>query len=142
MKFERVLCFVVTICVVSAAGCAPIRSQRKIFNPPENSYKSASFELSYEGESQKVDGAFITQAFFESSGVAPMIGRLFLPEEHGPNSEPVAILSHRCWEERFGSDPMVIGKIIQVDGRLRAIVGIMPKDIDVPPGAEIWLPEL
>src|SRR4029079_14876295 len=52
----------------------------------------------------------------------------------------VAILSHALWEQRFGSDQRVIGRMIKLDGVSKQVVGVVAKGFDYPSGRRVWLP--
>jgi predicted permease len=83
-----------------------------------------------------------THGFLGVLGVGPALGRFFTPEEDTPSGPPVAVLSYGAWMRRFGGSPAVLGKTITLDGAVRTIVGVMPKDL-VLPGTftcEAWLP--
>jgi putative ABC transport system permease protein len=83
----------------------------------------------------------VSANFFGTVGVAPTLGRDFLPEDAGPSSAEVAILGHALWERRFGADPGVIGSVIGIDGAAATVVGVLPAGfefgLDSP---ELWLP--
>lgn len=80
----------------------------------------------------RVEGALTTPGLFAFLGVRPVLGRGFLPEESDPGRGDVALLSHRLWRERFGGDPGVVGRTIQVDGAPRTVVGVMPESFAFP----------
>src|ERR1041385_9290005 len=67
-----------------------------------------------------------TADFFPMLGVAPALGRVFQPEEFQPGSDNVIVLSNRFWTRRFGSDPNIVGRKIQLDGKTVEVVGVMP----------------
>src|SRR6266446_3221758 len=95
-----------------------------------NSFGSANFE----GRSgpialRKVSA---TDNFFEIFGVAPYLGRTFAPGEDQPGKNDVAILSHEVWRQQFGSQHEAVGKIIKLDGRPYAILGVMPAGFRFP----------
>jgi putative ABC transport system permease protein len=73
-----------------------------------------------------------TQDFFPLMGVAPALGRVFKPEEYEPGVDNVIVLSDRFWARRFGSDPSIIGRKIQLDGKTVEIVGVMPPGFEHP----------
>ncbi|HKU77126.1 MAG TPA: ABC transporter permease, partial [Pyrinomonadaceae bacterium] len=84
-----------------------------------------------------------TADFFPMMGVAPAHGRVFKPEEFEPGVNNVIVLSDRSWTQRFGSDPNVIGRKIQLDGKTVEIVGVMPPGFDHPMlwgRIDIWQP--
>nr|MBA3442546.1 ABC transporter permease [Pyrinomonadaceae bacterium] len=93
-----------------------------------------------DNEPERVARASVNASFFPLLGVGPAMGRLFLPEEDHPGRDPVAIVSHGLWQRRFGSDPNLIGKRIDVSGRSASVVGIMPAGYEFPEETELWMP--
>jgi putative ABC transport system permease protein len=71
-------------------------------------------------------------------GVRPQAGRDFLPQEDQPGQDRVAVLSHRLWIRRFGSDPGIVGKNIQIDNQNFSVIGILNEEF--PVGTDVWLP--
>ena len=59
-------------------------------------------------------------------GVPPMLGRTFLTEEEDAGRDRVVVLSHGLWTRRYGADPAIVGKTIQIDGKTHVVVGVMP----------------
>jgi len=92
------------------------------------------------GEPERVRAAVVTEQFFDVLGVQPMLGRSFLEGEDRDGAEPVAVLGHGLWQQSFGSDPSVVGRVVEMDGVMRRVVGVMPDGIDVPSEASLWLP--
>ena len=68
------------------------------------------------------------------------MGRAFLPEEEEVGKDQSIILGHALWEQRYASDPNILGKNIKVDGKSYTVVGVMAKGFDYPMPAEAWLP--
>jgi putative ABC transport system permease protein len=84
-----------------------------------------------------------TADFFPMMGVAPARGRVFKPEEFEPGADNVVVLSDRFWSRRFGSDPNIVGRTIQLDGKTVEIVGVMPPGFEHPilwGPMDIWQP--
>jgi len=89
-------------------------------------------------EPERVTGFRVTPEFFRTLGERPALGRAFTDEEgHEGNTDRV-ILSHPLWMRRFGGDPGVIGRTVQLNGVKHTIVGVMGEDFIFPPGAELW----
>lgn len=78
------------------------------------------------GASERVIVMAVTSNFLDTLGVAPAVGRGFLPEEETPGRDHVAIISHSLWQERFAGDLNLLGKPITIDGEAYSIVGIAP----------------
>ena len=73
-------------------------------------------------------GLRVTRNFFDTLGIAPALGRGFLPEEDRPNNWHVALLSYAYWMRRFGGNPSAVGKTLLFDGVPFQIVGVLPRD--------------
>jgi putative ABC transport system permease protein len=110
--------------------------------PPANSYTLERAVLTGSGTSETIQIASVTDAFFPATKSRALLGRLFAPEEHKPASQPVAVLRRELWQRRFGSDPGIIGRTIELNGRPYTVVGVMPQGFDVPQGAEMWIPKV
>ncbi len=70
----------------------------------------------------------------------PVLGRIFTDDEE-TRKEPLIVLSHGAWQRRFGGDPGVIGRVVQLDGEPYTVIGVMPARF--PPtflAAELWTP--
>ncbi len=90
---------------------------------------------------ERLAGARITSGLFPALGVPPMLGRNFTRDEEiaGRDLDQV-IVSERLWRTRLGGTPAVLGRTIRVNGRTRAIVGVMPKDFRFPETEDFWIP--
>lgn len=90
------------------------------------------------GEPEQVLTRMTTANFFSLLGASAQLGRTYLP---GEDAADVAVLSHRLWQRRFGGDPGVIGRAIDVDGQPLTVVGVMPADFrSVGMRPELWVP--
>ncbi|MGH9667776.1 MAG: ABC transporter permease, partial [Bryobacteraceae bacterium] len=73
-------------------------------------------------------------------GQKPAAGRDFTPEDVRPGATPVAILTYPLWEDRYGKDPSLIGKIVRVDEVPTAVIGVTPPGVILAGGNDLWLP--
>jgi putative ABC transport system permease protein len=89
-------------------------------------------------EPERVPRAGVTSGFFAVLGVQPALGRAFVPEDDKPDTVTVAIISHGLWKRRFGSDPGIIGKQVQISARQITILGVMPPGFEFPEQTQIW----
>jgi len=103
-------------------------------------YAWDEINLTGDREAQKVQDFQVTANFFAMIGVQPLMGGTFLPEEEEPGRDQEIILSYGLWEQRYGSDPNVLKRIIKVNGKSFHVVGVMKKGFDFPMPAEAWIP--
>jgi len=76
--------------------------------------------------------AEIAGNFLPTFGIAPVLGRNFLPEEDLPHGPRVALLSYGLWRTRFNQDPNVLNQTIHIDGHPTRIVGVLPANFEMP----------
>jgi predicted permease len=101
---------------------------------------SSGFNLTGQGDPQRVTTAYATSNFFSMLGLRPIVGRFFAPTEDKPNAAPVVVLSHDLWQSAFHSDPAVIGHVINLDGQGYAVLGVAPDEIRLVAQADLWMP--
>ncbi len=75
---------------------------------------------------EQVKAIHVTSEYFAVFGVAPALGRAFLPQEDQPGGPKAAVLSHDLWVTHFGSDPSVIGKPVVLGAMPYTVVGVLP----------------
>ena len=106
--------------------------------------RSDTFTLTGDDNPERVRGSRMTASLMPLLGVAPRLGRNFTPAEDLDGTAGVAILSDGLWRRRFGADESVLGRLIQIDGESRTIVGVMPRGASLPgPLAgddDLWMP--
>jgi putative ABC transport system permease protein len=91
-------------------------------------------------DAERVAGAEISWNLFQTLGVQPARGRLFLPGEDGRAPARIVLLSDVLWRRRYGADTAIVGKAITVDGSPYTVVGIMPAGFRFPDRGEMWVP--
>lgn len=84
--------------------------------------------LVIDGRAELAEGFTASGNYFSVLGVRPLAGRLFVPDDDRPDAPPVAVISARYWQSRFGRDPAVIGKVIHASGVPVTIVGVTPPE--------------
>ncbi|HEX5734752.1 MAG TPA: ABC transporter permease [Blastocatellia bacterium] len=82
----------------------------------------------------------VTPETFALFRVSPILGRTFTDEETLPGRFRVAVLGQAMWQSRFGSDPNVLGRTIDLNGAPYTIIGVMPEGFSFPNRAELWRP--
>ena len=103
--------------------------------------------LTGDGEPERVAYGSVTANVFSVLGVAPIMGRVFTPQEDVPNGPRVVILGYGLWQRRYGGDPGIVGRAIQINGSAYEIVGVMPADFVLPTDFQnpapstLWIPD-
>lgn len=110
---------------VSAPNMADIAKETKIFQQT-GYYRFAEFNITEGNRPESIDGIKASAGLLPIFGIQPLMGRWFTPNESRPGHEQVAILGHKLWLERYGADPAILGKTIDLDERRYTIVGVMP----------------
>jgi hypothetical protein len=96
-------------------------------------YQSRSIVLNGVGEPVRLAGARVTANFFHVLGVTPVVGRGFLDGEDEVGAPAVAVLGYGLWQGRFGGDPAIVGRIIQLNGVPTTVLGVLPAGFDFGP---------
>ncbi|HKX32999.1 MAG TPA: ABC transporter permease, partial [Blastocatellia bacterium] len=126
--------------VVSAANFLDWRDQNRVFEQMA-AQSGASFNLSGTDRPQELQGWRVSTAYFNLLGVTTALGRTFTREEEDPGRDHVVVLSHRIWQQRFGADPGLIGRMISLNGESYQVVGVLQPGSNFDRGyAEIWVP--
>lgn len=107
----------------SFAGVATFRTEEAHLGDPADA-------------SAPVRGLGVSGAFFQTIGFAPRVGREFDSTELATGEPPVVILGDALWRTRFGADPGIVGRPVQLDGKTRLVVGVMPDDYRFPPAMD------
>jgi putative ABC transport system permease protein len=104
----------------------------------------SAFAVSEPGQpAERIGGTTVSEDFFATFGVAPMIGRAFTPEEFQAGRNNVVILSHAFWQQRHGGAADIVGRTMRLDGELVTVVGVMPPAFDYRMlwgGTAFWRP--
>ena len=84
----------------------------------------------------------VSDGFFRTLGVAPVLGRDFYSGEDQPSAPRTVILAYGTWQTRFGGAREVLGRTVVLDGNAAVVVGVLPKDFHFAPvgPAEYWMP--
>jgi putative ABC transport system permease protein len=95
-------------------------------------YHDGDFILTQHGEPARVTGVIATSDLLPLLGVAPMLGRGFVPDEDKPSASRVVVLSHSMFEKYFNSDETILNQPITLDGKPFIVVGVMPRGFQFP----------
>jgi putative ABC transport system permease protein len=97
-----------------------------------------TFTLTGIGDPERIRATAVTASLFRALGVRPLIGTLFDDKDE---TSPLVVLSEGLWRQRFGGDPDIAGRIIQLDGTPRTVTGVVADAFAYPDGqARAWVP--
>jgi putative ABC transport system permease protein len=100
-------------------------------------YSNKHFDVSGNGDPERIEGARASASILPLLGVSPLIGRTYTEEEDHPG-HAVAVLSYALWQRRFGADASIVGKTIQLNRRPYTVIGVMPQGFEFPLRGERW----
>ncbi|MGH9713713.1 MAG: ABC transporter permease [Candidatus Acidiferrales bacterium] len=104
----------------------------------------AELSLTGNGKPQRFFGMVTSANYFDVLGVRPILGRTFLPSEDAkPGDAPVAVISYRLWQTRFGASPDIVGQKVAINQHPYTIVGVAPaafQGSQTGVRTEIWVP--
>ena len=128
-----------TLFSVSAANYRDWESQNHVFDTM-TIYTYHGFTMTGGDKPEQVAASAVSSGFFSTLGVPPMLGRVFFPDEDQVGHSHVVVLSHRMWQEHFGSNADIVGHNINLDGEAYLVAGVMPATFRFPDFAQMWTP--
>ena len=111
-------------------------------------YQEFDANLTGGQDPERVRGGSATPNLFDVLGVPAMMGRTFTLATVQIGTSDVLVISHSLWQRRFGGAPDIIGHTVQINGRARTVIGVMPPSFRMPNdyfamrGTEVWIPEV
>jgi predicted permease len=93
------------------------------------------------GGAELVSAAVVSENYFQTLGISPVLGRAFVPDD-ARRQDPVVMASYEFWKRRLNSSPAVLGKLVKLNGKSLTVVGVTPRDFmgtypDIP---SVWVP--
>jgi len=116
---------------VSPANFLDWRSQNRAFEGM-SAFGFGRYTITGTGHPETLRMVAVTRGFFSILRVQPLFGRVFTDDEDNPGHEHVVILAYGLWHTRYGGDPGIIGKNIELNGLSFAVIGVMPPGFDFP----------
>jgi putative ABC transport system permease protein len=95
-------------------------------------YDGWSPVLTGRGDPVRLSASDVSASVFDVLRITPALGRPILGSDNRPGAPPVVLLSHGLWQERFASDPAVVGQTIILQGRPMSVVGVLPPGLRLP----------
>jgi putative ABC transport system permease protein len=114
------------------------RDQNKTFQELAATFYG-NFNVTGDGEADRVDGATVTSNFMNVLGVRPQLGRAFEAEDDAHQDRNLVMIGHGLWQRRFGGANDVVGRTMTVDDLPYTIVGVMPQGFQYPQRSQMWV---
>jgi putative ABC transport system permease protein len=124
---------------VSFADILDWKTQQDLFESVA-ALVGGSADLTDGDEPERVPALFVDDAYFQVMGAPPLLGRFFTAAENLPKAPPVVVLGQNLWRRRYGGDPNVIGRRIEIRGVPAAIIGVARADSTWPTEGEVFQP--
>jgi predicted permease len=103
------------------------REQSRTFQDIGLSNNFTSVNVTGLGEPERTPAIRVTDGLLPILGVTPLLGRSFTRADDSPDSADTVILTYGYWSRKFGGDPSVMGRTIELDGKLHTIIGVLPE---------------
>ncbi len=93
-----------------------------------------------DGRPERFSAGLLTVGAFDALGVQPILGRGFREGDDRAGAEPVILIGHDLWRDRYGASPNLIGTAIRANGVHRTVIGVMPATFGFPIREALWMP--
>ncbi|HEX9736955.1 MAG TPA: ABC transporter permease [Thermoanaerobaculia bacterium] len=99
-----------------------------------------SFNVSGDQLPQRYSGAAMTANVFEMLGAVPLLGRTLVASDDLQGAEPVVLLGHDLWQQRYGGEEGIVGRSVRLNGVATTVAGVMPRGFKFPVADDLWVP--
>jgi predicted permease len=103
-------------------------------------YQGGGLNFSSEGAAERISFLATTHDMDETLGLQPHMGRFYTAEEDVPDGARVGLVTMDFWQQRFGGDPEVLGRTVQLNGEPLEIIGVLPEAARFVGEVEMWVP--
>ena len=121
-----------------------LRDHNKSFSSLAAETQIAQTHVVFSNDARELRGAFVSDNYFSTLGLRPLLGRFFLPEENAvPDRNPVVVIGAELWQSRFHADPAVFGSTININQILFHVVGVAPagfQGVHAGDPQQLWMP--
>lgn len=115
------------------------RTQSAVFSSLVE-YTQNVYTVVGQGEPWQSNVGLVSWNYFDMLGVQPLLGRTFAPQDEAEGNEAVLLLSYEVWRDRFGSDPTVIGRTVEMSRIIYRVIGVLPVIPAYPQANDVWVP--
>ena len=102
--------------------------------------RSTSFNLLGVGESERLNGRYVSADFCSVFGIKPILGRAFAAGEDDPGAAPALLISNSLWQRKFGGASDILSKSLILDDKPFAVAGVLPADFTLFRNADVFVP--
>lgn len=118
-----------------------LREENRSFEAMGGYWSPGRYTLSDDDAAERIQGVMATADLLAVVGARPAAGRLYTDEDAVAEDASGVLISHRLWTRRYGSDPSVVGRSLEIDGRSREVLGVMAPGVDLPQTKiDLWIP--
>jgi predicted permease len=103
-------------------------------------HSAAQMTLTGGGDAAQVATEYASPSFFSVLRTNALLGRVFDQSNTQPGSNSVTVLGYAFWKSQFAADPSVVGRSIELDQHSYTVIGVMPKTMQYPSTADLYLP--
>ena len=115
------------------------RERSKSFEAMSN-FRGFSVVMTGADQPENLGARMVAGDYFKVMGVNPLMGRSFTTDDEKPGANPVVVISHTFWQNRFAGDKEIVGKAITLDDRPFIVIGVMPQSFMHQGPPPLWLP--
>ncbi len=115
------------------------RQQEDLFDQAALFFQNR-FDLTSDGEPEKLSALVVTQDYFPLMRIRPLAGRLLLSDDFEPGAEKVVVLSRALWNRRYGGRQDILGETVLLSDEPYTVIGIVDAKSAFPSTPEIWIP--
>jgi predicted permease len=109
---------------------ARLREQRQGVLSDVIAFGRVSLNVNADGQAGVAVGQAVSGNYYAGLGVPAALGRTLMEADDNPSAQPAAVISYRYWRQRFGGDPGVVGKQINLNGVAFTVVGVTPQGFE------------